>query len=227
MLARTGQPGSESQRAASVPTAGALPQRLLLPVRSGDGGESGADAAVGRAASGASGLWQPQADGAVAPGGVGGQSQARGATAAVDGDRGDLRQAANQSAGTWAPNLSVSVARFGGDGAGSSLVFGHHVCADGHRLHVSGGGDGLVESLCVGLAVEQHAGGSLLCGRLGGGLAGGTAGPADFQHRSRFAIHRADVYRRGGIGGRGREHGWAGAVDRQPVHRTAVAERQV
>ena len=29
----------------------------------------------------------------------------------------------------------------------------HHVCADGHGVHVSGGGDGLVEPLCVGLAV--------------------------------------------------------------------------
>jgi len=227
MLARTGQSGSESQRAASVPTAGTLPQQLLLPVCSGDGGKPGADAAVGRAASGSSGLWQPQTDRAVAPRGFGCQPQARGAAAAVDGDRGHLRQAADQLAGTRPPNLSVSVARFGGDGAGSSVVFGHHLCADGHGLPVSGSGDGLVESLCVGLAVEQHAGGGLLCGRLGSGAAGGTAGPADFQHRSRLAVHHADVYRRGGIGGRGREHGWAGAVDGQPVHRTAVAEHQI
>ena len=110
----------------------------LLPVCSGDGGEPGVDAAVGRAAPGASGLWQSQADGAVGPGGSGGQSQARGAAAAADGDRGDLRQAADQPAGTWPPDLSVSVARFGGDGTGSSLVFGHHVCADGHGVHVSG-----------------------------------------------------------------------------------------
>src|ERR1035438_1346407 len=145
MPARAGQPGSESQPAASVRTAGALPQQLLLPVRSGDGGEPGTDAAVGRAAPGASGLWQSQADGAFAPGGFGRQSQARGAAAAFDGDRGDLRQAPDQSAGTWPPNLSVSVAGFGGDGAGSGLVFGHHLCADGHGIHVSGGGDGMVE----------------------------------------------------------------------------------
>ena len=56
MLARAGQPGSESQRAASVRVAGVVPQPLLLPVPTGDGGEPGTDAAVGRVASGASGL---------------------------------------------------------------------------------------------------------------------------------------------------------------------------
>jgi putative transposase len=66
-----------------------------------------------------------------------------------------------------------------------------------------------------------------LRGCLRGGAAGGTAGAADFQHRPRLAVHLADVYRRGGIGGRGREHGWSGAVDRQSVYRTAVAERQI
>ena len=58
-----------------------------------------------------------------------------------------------------------------------------------------------MEPLCVGLAVEQHAGDGFLRGRLGGGVAGGTAGPADFQHRSRLAVYFADVYRCGGIGG--------------------------
>ena len=227
MLARTGQPGSESQRAASVRAAGAVPQQLLLPVCSGNGGEPGADAAVGRVASGASGVWQPQAGGAVAPGGLGRQSQARGPVAALDGDRGDLRQAADQPAGAWPPNLSVPVAGFGGDWAGSSLVLGYYVCADGHGLHVSGGGDGLVESIRIRLAAEQHAGGGLLCGCLGSGVAGRAEGPADFQHRSRLAVHLADVYRRGRVSGRGREHGRPWAVDRQPVHRTTVAERQV
>jgi hypothetical protein len=218
--------GCKSQCAAPVRIIGTVPQQLLLPMRARDGGEPGVDAAVGRVALGASGLWQPQAEGAVAPGGFEGQPQARGTVAAFDGDRGHLGQATDQPARTGPSNLSVSVARFGGDRAGSSLVFGYHVCADGHGVHVSGGGDGLVESLCVGLAVEQHVGGGLLCGRLGGGAAEGTAGPADLPHRSRLAVHLADVYRRGGIGGRGREQGWSGAVDRQPVYRTAVAERQ-
>ncbi len=37
----------------------------------------------------------------------------------------------------------------------------------------------------------------------------------------------ADVYRCGGIGGGGCEHGRARKVDRQPVHRTVVAQRQI
>ena len=227
MPARTDQSGSASQCAASVRVVGPVPEQLLLPVLSGDGGEPGADAAVGRAALGASGLRQPQAGGELAPGGFGHQSQAGGSTAALDGDRGDLRPAPDQSAGVGPPDLSVSVAGFGGDGAGSGLVFGHHVCAYGHGVYVFGGGDGLVEPVRAGVAVEQHDGGGVLCGRLGGGVAGGTAGAVDLQHRSRLAVHLADVYRRGGIGGRGREHGWSGAVDRQSVYRTAVAERQI
>ena len=133
MFASTDQPGSASQRAASMRAAG----------------ESGADAAVGRVASGTSGLRQPQADRVLAPGGPGRQTQVRGAAAAFDGDRGDLRQAPDQPAGARPPNLSVSIARFGGEGAGPSLVFGHHLCADGHRIHVSGGGDGLVDRLAI------------------------------------------------------------------------------
>ena len=61
----------------------------------------------------------------------------------------DLRQATDKPAGARPPNLSVSIARFGGEGAGPSLVFGHHLCADGHRIHVSGGGDGLVDRLAI------------------------------------------------------------------------------
>ena len=39
-------------------------------------------------------------------------------------------------------------------------------------------------------------------------------------------VHQRGVSGRGGVGGSGREHGWAGAVDRQPVHRAALAQRQ-
>lgn len=186
MLAGTGQSRFPSQRAASVRVVGAEPQQLLLPVCSGDGGESVPDAAVGRVAFEASGLWEPQADGAVAPGGIGGQPQAGGAVAGFDGDRDDLRQAPDEPAGARSPDLSVPVAGFGSHWARSSLAQRYHICADGNGFHVSGGGDGLVEPLCVGLAVEQHAGGGLLCGCLGSGVAGGTKGAADFQHRSRF-----------------------------------------
>ena len=57
-----------------------------------------------------------------------------------------------EPAGAGPSDLSVSVAGFGGDGAGSGVVFGHHVCAYGHGVYVFGGGDGLVEPLRAGLA---------------------------------------------------------------------------
>jgi hypothetical protein len=110
MSTRTDRSRSASQRAASVRVVGPVPRHLLLPVRFGDGREPGAHAAVGRVAPGASGLRQPQADGKLAPRRFGHQSQAGGPVAASEGDRGDLRQAQDESAGAGAPDLSVSVA---------------------------------------------------------------------------------------------------------------------
>ena len=147
MPARTHWPRPAGQRAAPVRAAGLVPEQLLLPVLPGGGGEPGPDATVGPVASGPSGLWQSQVDGASAPGGFEHQSQADGAVAAPDGDRSDLRQTQDESAGAGPSDLSISVARFGSDRARSGLVFGHHLCADGGGVHVFGGGDGLVESL--------------------------------------------------------------------------------
>src|SRR5208283_3076345 len=113
MFDRTDQPRSAGQPPASVRAAGSMPRQLLLPVLPGDGGEPGADAAIGRTAFAAPGVWQSQAEGAVASGGDGHQSQAGGAIAAVDGDRGDLRQTQDESAGGGPSDLSISVARFG------------------------------------------------------------------------------------------------------------------
>src|SRR5208282_2393128 len=104
MPARTDQPRSAGQRPASVRAAGTVPEQLLLPMRPGDGGEPGVDAAPGRTALGTSGLWQSQADGALAPSGFGNQSQAGGAVAALDGNRGDLHQATDESAGAGPPD---------------------------------------------------------------------------------------------------------------------------
>src|ERR1017187_1211888 len=118
MFDRTDQSRSAGQPAASVRAAGSVPGQLLLPVLPGERRKPGADAAPGRDALGASGLWQSQVDGALAPGRIGNQSQAGGAVAAVDGDRGDLRQAPDQCAGAGPSDLSVSVARFGGDRTG-------------------------------------------------------------------------------------------------------------
>ncbi len=193
MSARFNQQRRIVELAAAVRPAGGLPRQLLLRGVSGDGGELGLDAALGRAAFRASGLRQPQADGAVAAGRPWDQSQASRAVVAGHGDRGDLRQTEVEPGRVWASNLPLSVKGFGSNGPGSSVVFGHNVCAYGQRVYVFGGGDGLVESLCLGLAVKQHAGGGLLRGRVGSGVAGRTAGAVDLQHRSRLAVQRAHV----------------------------------
>src|ERR1700689_4316499 len=133
---RPDQPRSAGQPPAPVRAAGGVPWPLLLPVLSGDGREPGADAAAGPDAFGASGLWQSQADGAVAPGRFEPQSQAGGAVVAADGDRGDLRQAEVEPAGVWTSDLPVSIKGFGRDGTGPGLVFRHYVCAYGNWFYV-------------------------------------------------------------------------------------------
>src|SRR5580658_2690672 len=117
MPARTHRPRPAGQCAAPMRAAGLVPEQLLLPVLPGDGGEPGPDAAAGRTSLGASGLWQPQVDGAFAPGRLDHQSQAGGAVTAPDGDRSDLRQTQDESAGAGSSDLSVSVARFGSNRA--------------------------------------------------------------------------------------------------------------
>ena len=51
--------------------------------------------------------------------------------------------------------------------SGPGLVQRHHVCADGLWVHVFGGGDGLVESVCAGLGADQQAGQRVLHSGLG------------------------------------------------------------
>src|ERR1035438_5778420 len=68
-------------------------QRLLLRTGAGEPGEPRPDAAVRRAAPGASGLWEPATDGAFGARGPGGQPQTGGAAVEVDGGGGGLSQA--------------------------------------------------------------------------------------------------------------------------------------
>src|ERR1039458_2303292 len=120
-------------------------QRVLLRTGAGERSESGPDAAVGRVAFGTSGVWQPALDGLVAARGAAGESQARGSVAGVDGRGSHLSQAELESAWRRASDLSVPLGRAGNQRPGPGMVQRHHVCADGPRVHVSGGGDGLVE----------------------------------------------------------------------------------
>ena len=150
-----------------------LAQRVLLRTAAREPGEPGLDAAVGRVASELSGLWQPAAEGAFAAGRPGGQSQTGGAAAGVDGGQSGLSQAQPEPAWARTSDLPLPLGRAGNQRSGPGLVQRHHVCADGLRVHVSGGGHGLVESLCAGLGAVQQPGQRVLYSGLDGALARG------------------------------------------------------
>src|SRR5215211_9564040 len=100
---RTRTPAIE--RGSAVRTAGVAAIDALLPPPRRERGESGADAAPRRAVPQDAVLRQPEAGV-----GVGRQSEARAATDADDGHRGDLPEAADDLAGRRAQDLPVFTA---------------------------------------------------------------------------------------------------------------------
>ena len=201
-----------------------LAQRLLLRTGAGERGEPGVDAAAGRVASGASGLWQPATDGAVAREGR-----------AVNRKRvGRLLELMGVEVVYPKRNLSQP-----GEGhriypyllegleiSGPDQVW----CSDITYVPMAYGFMYLV-------AVMDWWSRYVLAWELSNSLdsefcirawtrrwpAGGTA---DLQHRPGQPVHQRSVSGGGGVGRRGCEHGRAGAVDRQPVHRAVMAQRQ-
>jgi len=194
---------------------------------SGDARKFAVDAAVGRAALGAAGVWESAIDGDAVAGGLESESQASATAVESDGDRGDLSEAFPQPGSGWAGDLSVPIGGFGDQWTESSVVCRRDVCAYGVWVFVSGGSDGLVESLCIGVGLEQQLGRGVLCASLGAGAAHGKPGAVDIEHRSRGAVHVQRVHRRGGVGRRGGEHGWERPVAGQPIRRATVAQREV
>ena len=140
--------------------------------------------------SGASGVWESTVDGAAGAGRLGGQSQAGGATAAGDGSGGAVSQALAEPAGGGARIYPYLLKGSGDHRSGPGVVQRHHVCADGLWVHVSGGGDGLVEPVCAGVGVVQHAGSRVLYSGVGSGAGPRTRGTADLQHRSGLPVHQ-------------------------------------
>src|SRR5207249_2588349 len=165
---------------------------------SGDARKFAVDAAVGRAALGAAGVWESAIDGDAVAGGLESESQASATAVESDGDRGDLSEAFPQPGSGWAGDLSVPIGGFGDQWTESSVVCRRDVCAYGVWVFVSGGSDGLVESLCIGVGLEQQLGRGVLCASLGAGAAHGKPGAVDIEHRSRGAVHVQRVHRRGG-----------------------------
>src|ERR1035437_6728410 len=155
--ARIGGTMHRTELTTAVRTGGDLAQRVLLRAGAGERGESGFDAAVGRVASETSGVWEPALDGGVATGRLGGQPQASGTTAAADGGGSGVSSTVAEFVRGGTSDLSLPVGRAGNQRSGSGVVQRHHVCADGLWVHVSGGGDGLVEPVCAGVGTVQQS----------------------------------------------------------------------
>jgi len=212
---------------AAMRVAGHQSQRLLLRALPGECREPAFDEAAGRVAFAASGVWASPTDGGVAAGGLAGEREARGTIDAGDGSGGHLSQAGNQPTPAGARNLPVFIEAQGHHGTRPGLVRGHHLHPHAAGVHVSDGGDGLVEPVCAGLGVEQHAGGRLLCAGMEPGLGVRSPAAIDLQHRSGSAVHLLRVCRGGAGSGSAGEHGWTRALDGQPVRRAALAQFQI
>ena len=87
------------------------------------------------------------------------------------GSSGGLSGAADQRAAPRAPGLSVSAAGSGDRAAGPCVVRRHHLHPGAARLPLPGGGHGLGEPPCAGLAAVEHAGRGVLHGGSGGSSA--------------------------------------------------------
>ena len=128
------------------------PFDVVLPNRRRNGRELSVDAFDRRAVSQDAVLWKPEAGRNVQC-----QSQAYSTTDAIDGDRGNLCQEANDLAGHRSQDLPVLTPKCCDCSPRSSMEYRHHVFADAARLFVSGGGDRLVQSLCPQLETFQYA----------------------------------------------------------------------
>ena len=185
------------------------------------------DAPTGRVAFGASGVWASTADGDLATGRLAGEREAHRTADEGDGSGGDLLQTGDECAAAGTRDLPVFIEEQGDHGPRPSVVRRHHLHPDETRVHVSDGGDGLVEPVCAGVGIEQHAGGGVLRASVAGGAGPWKPTAADLQHRSGSTVHLRRLHWGGGGSGGAGEHGRARAVDGQPVCGTVVAEFEV
>lgn len=208
-------------------TAGDQPQRLLLRTLSGKCGEPAFDEADRRAAFAASDVWASAPDSSVATGRCSDQPKAGGTVDEGHGHRGHLSQAGHKPGSAGTRDLPVFIEEQVHYGSRPGMVRGHHLHPHEARVHVSDGGDGLVEPVRAGVGVEQHAGGGVLRAGMADGAGPGKSTAAHLQHGPGSAVHLRRLCRGGGASRGAGEHGRSRAVDGQPFYRTAVAEPQV
>ena len=128
------------------------PFDVVLPIRWRNSRELSVDAFDRRAVSQDAILWQPEAGRNIQR-----QSQAYSTIDAIDGDRSNLRQEANDMSWYRTQDLPVLTSKCGNCSPRSSVEYRHHVFADAARFFVSGGSDRLVQSPCPQLATFQYA----------------------------------------------------------------------
>src|SRR5204862_1458270 len=117
----------------------------------GDRREPATDAAHRRTVHADSVLWSPENELVAGRAGIRRQSEASPPADAADGFGGDLPEAPAIEAGDRASNLSVPAAWDQDRPAQSGLDERHHVHPAAARVHLSGGGHGLVQPVRVGV----------------------------------------------------------------------------
>lgn len=188
--------------------------------------ESGADATHRRAVPEDAVLWFAPDGRSARHAASAAQSQARSTPDASDGPGGRVPQATHHAARRKPQDLPVFTARSADRASQPGVERRHHVHPDAQRLHVPGGGNRLVQSPCVELAIVEHAGGQLLRGGDRSGAGTGRA-PGDFQQRSGSSIHESCADQPMGNVGRGDLDGRPWQSTRQRVYRAALVEREV
>src|SRR6516165_10703559 len=161
-------------------TPGDQPIELLSRTGCRVGGEPALDAADRPAVPQDPVLRQPT-DGSVI-GAIRGDGQSQAGTAAhgPNGPGSDLSQAADHHHGDRRAGLSLLAPRSGIDPRRRGLEFGHYLRADAAWLHVSDGGDRLVQPVRALVAIVEYAGGAVLPRGTGPGVVDGSTG--DLQH---------------------------------------------
>ena len=121
------------------------------------------------------------------------ESETGGEAHEKDGASGNGSWAPHESTEPQASGVSVFTPGIGGLQAGNGVVHGHHIHSASPRVHVSGGRDGLAQSLCFVLGAFEQPGNRFLFGRIGKGIRTGM--PTDIQYRSGIPVHKFRVYR--------------------------------
>ena len=199
----------------------------LLLHADGDGerGESAVDASDRRVVSEAA-ILRLSADHRVASGvGLASEREASGSADGGDGITGGGTGASYKPTSPGASDLSVPVERDDDHGAGRGVVRRHNVLAYAAGFSVPGGGDGLVQPVCVGVGVVEHAGGRFLPGCIGA-VAGGWE-TWDLQHGPGIPVHQRGFHRLPGGCWRAGEYDRARSGDGQPVCGAAVEDSEV